>query len=228
MLVVAEDKPIERSEIVKGYEVSKGEYVVIDEEDLKKIAPPTASTMDVLQFVKADEVDPIYFEHSYYVAADEKVSKPYSLFWQALKETSHWAIAKLSMHGRENIVLLRSTDDGLVLHTLFYPNESPRVEPPGRPEKRQLEKRVGPGKKPGAAHGRAIQAPGVARRISRKRGKNDRAKAEGSKGKTNPAAQAREGSGPDGSPKAKSQSLESRKAESRQNPESSLVRSGRR
>jgi DNA end-binding protein Ku len=118
-----EDKPIERSEIVKGYEVGKGEYVVVDDEELKSMAPATAMTMDVLQFVKAEEVDPIYFEHSYYVAADEKVSKPYVLFFEALKETRHWAIAKLSMHGRENIVLLRFSDYGLVLHTLFYPDE---------------------------------------------------------------------------------------------------------
>jgi DNA end-binding protein Ku len=57
-----ENKPIERSEIEKGYEVSKGEYVVLDDEELKKIAPPTATTMDVLQFVGSDDVDPIYFE----------------------------------------------------------------------------------------------------------------------------------------------------------------------
>src|SRR5689334_19538740 len=74
-----ENKPIERSEIVKGYEASKGEYVVVDDEDLKKIAPPTASTMDILQFVKNDEVDPIFFESSYYVAPEEKVSKAFSL-----------------------------------------------------------------------------------------------------------------------------------------------------
>src|SRR5580698_503800 len=84
---VEEDKPIERSEIVKGYEASKDEYVVIDDDDLKKIAPPTASTMEILQFVKNGEVDPILFESSYYVAPDEKVSKPYALFLAALEET---------------------------------------------------------------------------------------------------------------------------------------------
>src|SRR6516165_10342125 len=66
-----ENKPIEREDIIKGFEVRKGEHVVIDDEDLRKIAPPTATSMDILQFVKSDQVDPIYFERSYYVAAEE-------------------------------------------------------------------------------------------------------------------------------------------------------------
>ena len=118
-----ENKPIERSQIVKGYETGKGEYVVVEDEELKKIAPPTASTMEVSQFVDRDEVDPIWFERSYYVAGDEKVSKPYLLFLQALKETRRVAVARLSMHGRENVVLIRAAEEGMVLHTLFYPDE---------------------------------------------------------------------------------------------------------
>lgn len=118
-----EDKPIERSEIVKGYEVEKGEYVTVDDEELKKIAPTTATTMEVLQFVANDDVDPLLFESSYYVAAEEKVSKPYTLFMAALTETKHDAIAKVAMHNREHIVLIRPADGGLVLHTLYYEDE---------------------------------------------------------------------------------------------------------
>src|SRR5207253_1128426 len=118
-----EDKPIERSEIVKGYEASKGEYVVVDDEDLKKIAPPTASTMDILQFVKNDEVDPIFFESSYYVAPEEKVSKAYSLFTAVLKDTKRDAIAKIAMHNREHVVLIRPAEGALVMHTLYYSDE---------------------------------------------------------------------------------------------------------
>src|SRR5229473_6363272 len=72
-----EDKPINRSEIVKGYETSKNKYVVVEDEELKKIAPTTATTMDILQFVASDAVDPILFESSYYVAAEDKTAKPY-------------------------------------------------------------------------------------------------------------------------------------------------------
>ena len=75
-----ENKPIDRSDIVKGYEASKGEYVVVDDEELKKIAPPTATTMDIVQFVRNDEVDPIYFESSYFVGPEENAAKPYQLF----------------------------------------------------------------------------------------------------------------------------------------------------
>ena len=118
-----EDKPIERSEIVKGYEYSKGRYVIVEDEELKKIAPPTATTMEVVQFVAADEVDPIYFERSYYVAPDEKLSKPYSLFMHALVETEFYAIAKVSMHNREHVVVIRAAEEGMILHTLYYSDE---------------------------------------------------------------------------------------------------------
>jgi DNA end-binding protein Ku len=118
-----ENKPIERSEMVKGYETSKGEYVVVEDEELKAIAPPTANTMEIVQFVKDAEVDAIYFERSYYVSPGDKMSKPYSLFVKALKETKHSAIGKVAMHGREDIVLIRTAEDQLLLHTLYYPDE---------------------------------------------------------------------------------------------------------
>ncbi len=71
-----ENKPIERADIIKGYEVEKGEYVTVEDEELRKIAPTTATTMEVLQFVASDDVDPLLFESSYYVAPEEKVLRP--------------------------------------------------------------------------------------------------------------------------------------------------------
>ncbi len=118
-----EDKPVDRSEIIKGYEISKGKYVAIEEEDLKKIAPPTAGTMEIVQFVRDKEVDPVFFESSYYVAPDENVSKPYHLFFQALTESEYSALAKVTMHAREHAVLIRAAKRSLLMHTLFYPNE---------------------------------------------------------------------------------------------------------
>jgi len=118
-----EDKPIDRSDIVKGYETSKGEYVVVEDEELKKVAPATATTMEIVQFVRNDQVDPIYFESSYYVGPEENAGKPYQLFLQALTLTKYHALAKLAMHGREHIVLLRPGEGTMILHTLFYPNE---------------------------------------------------------------------------------------------------------
>jgi DNA end-binding protein Ku len=120
---VKEDRPIERSDIEKGYEVSKGKYVVVEDEELAKIAPATASTMEILQFVDKEDVDPIYFEKSYYIAAEDKTAKPYVLFLAALTATKQNAVAKIAMHNREHIVLIRATDGGLLLHTLYYPAE---------------------------------------------------------------------------------------------------------
>src|SRR5947207_12285229 len=103
----AEDKPVPRSELVKGYEYEKDHYVVIDEEDIKKVAPKTARVMEILEFVKSDQVDPIYLESSYYVAPDEGGEKPYALLFQALRESKYYALAKVAMHNREHIIILR-------------------------------------------------------------------------------------------------------------------------
>lgn len=124
---VEEDKPVPRDEIVKGFETSKDQYIEVEEEELDAIAPPTATTMDIQQFVAADEVDPIYFESSYYVAPDEKVSKPYALFQTVLKETGRQAIAKVAMHRREHVVVIRPMEDGLVLHTMYFEDELHRA-----------------------------------------------------------------------------------------------------
>jgi DNA end-binding protein Ku len=80
----AENRVVERSEIVKGYEYRKDEYVVIEPEEIKKIEPKTAKTMEILEFVKADEVDPVFFESSYYLMPEEAGRRPYALLTKAL------------------------------------------------------------------------------------------------------------------------------------------------
>src|SRR5437588_13068597 len=94
----AEEKVIERSETVKGYEFRKGEYVVIEPEEIKKIEPKTAKAMEILEFVKQEEIDPVYFESSYYLAPDEAAKKPYALLEKAVKDTGYVGVAKLDMH----------------------------------------------------------------------------------------------------------------------------------
>jgi len=89
-----EDKPIQRSEIVKGYEYEKDKYVVIEDEDIKKVAPKTAKTMEVLEFVKASEVDAIFFESSYYMAPEEAGEKAYALLFEALRQSGCVGVAK--------------------------------------------------------------------------------------------------------------------------------------
>ena len=122
----AEDKPIPRSEIVKGYEYEKDRYVVIEDEEIKKVAPATAKVMEILEFVKSDEVDPIYLETSYYMAPDEAGEKPYALLFDALKRTGYVGVAKIAMHNREHIVILRPGQNGVLMHTMYFATRSAR------------------------------------------------------------------------------------------------------
>lgn len=124
----SEDKPIERSDIVKGYEYDKGKYVVIEEEDIRKVQPKTARVMEILEFVKAADVDPVYFENSYYISPDEAGEKPYALLFDALKRTGYVGVAKVTMHNREHIVILRPGMRGILLHTMYYAHEIRAVE----------------------------------------------------------------------------------------------------
>ncbi|HYL93190.1 MAG TPA: Ku protein [Alphaproteobacteria bacterium] len=124
----AEDKPIQRSEIVKGYEYEKDKYVVIDEEEVKKVAPKTAKTMEIQEFVKSADVDPIFFESSYYMAPDEAGEKPYALLFEAMRMTGCLGVAKVAMHNREHVVILRPGSNGILLHTMYYRDEIRQVD----------------------------------------------------------------------------------------------------
>jgi DNA end-binding protein Ku len=127
-----DERVVERSEIVKGFEYRKGEYVVVEPEDIKKIEPKTAKAMEILEFVKQSDVDPIYFESSYYLMPEEAGRRPYALLARALDETKYLAIAKLTMHNREYTVLLRPADGGIMLHTMYYEEEVKRLESFGK------------------------------------------------------------------------------------------------
>ena len=124
----AEDKPVPRSELVKGYEYEKDRYVVIDDEEIKKMAPPTAKVMEILEFVKAAEVDPVYFESSFYMAPDDAGEKPYALLYNVLRTSGYVGVAKVAMHTREHFVLFRPGTTGLMMHTMYYTHEIRQVE----------------------------------------------------------------------------------------------------
>ncbi len=131
---LADGKVVERSEIVKGYEYRKDEYVVIEPDEIKKIEPKTAKTMEILEFVKSTEVDPVFFESSYYMLPEEAGRRPYALLTKALEESEYVAIAKLTMHNREYTVFLRPHEGGMMLHTMYYAEEVRKVEGFGAPD----------------------------------------------------------------------------------------------
>src|SRR6201998_3257566 len=130
----AEGVVVDRSDTVKGYEFRKDEYIVIEPEEIKKIEPQTAKTMEILEFVKAGDVDPVYFESSYYMMPEEAGRRPYALLTKALEESEYVAIAKLTMHNREYTVFLRPHEGGLMLHTMYYAEEVKKVEGFGAPD----------------------------------------------------------------------------------------------
>lgn len=119
----ADEEPVSRAELVKGYEYEKGQYVVLEDEELRSITPQTSKEMEIVEFVRMAEIDPIFLETSYYVAPDEAGERPYSLLFEALKETGYVGLAQLAMHSREHIVILRPGSTGLIAHTMFYPDE---------------------------------------------------------------------------------------------------------
>jgi DNA end-binding protein Ku len=117
------NRSVERSEIVKGYEYEKDQYTLFTEAELDKIQPPSAKIMEILEFVKLEEMDPLYFDASYYVTPEDAGLKAYQLLMMAMQETGYGAIAKLYMHQREHIVIIRPGTKGLTLHTMYYSNE---------------------------------------------------------------------------------------------------------
>lgn len=117
------NRVVERSEVVKGYEEKKGHYILIEPEEIKKILPESSRVMDILAFVKASEIDPLFFDSSFFVVADKESQKAYQLLTKTLEDTERVAIAKITMHQREYTAFIRPYDHGLALHTMYYANE---------------------------------------------------------------------------------------------------------
>lgn len=122
------DRMVDRSEVIKGYEYETGQYVLVDGDEIKQILPASSRSMEILAFVDADKVDPIYFDSSYLAVPDADAAKPYALLVRALKDTNKMAVAKLTMHQREYTVFVRYRDNGLTLHTTYYANEINSVD----------------------------------------------------------------------------------------------------
>ena len=125
---------VERNELVKGFEVEKDRYVIVDDEEVKAIAPASSDTMEILEFVKAEGIDPIYFDSSYFMVAEEAGKKAYHLLLETMKKSGYSAIAKITMHQREFTTVVRPNSHGLLLHTMFYPEEVREVSEFGHDE----------------------------------------------------------------------------------------------
>ena len=109
--------------IVKGYEISPGQYVVVGDEDLKALAPKASRTIEIEDFVELDEIDPIFFESPYYLSPDPGAAKAYQLLVRAMTELRKVAIGRVVMRSKESLVAIRPLDGVLCLETMRYADE---------------------------------------------------------------------------------------------------------
>jgi DNA end-binding protein Ku len=129
------NRQVDRSEVVRGYEYEKGKYVVINEDEIKKITPRSSTVMEIAAFVKQEQIDPIYFDASYFMLPDKESEKPYALLLKTLEDSNRVGIATVTMHQREYTVFIRPRNNGLTIHTMYYANEIREVAGYGKAEK---------------------------------------------------------------------------------------------
>ncbi len=135
------ERAVEWGEVARGYEYAREEHVVMTEEDFDKLPLPSKQAVELSAFVKADDIDPIFYEKSYYLEPDAKGVKPFALLMQALKEKGLTGIAKIAVRNKEQLCALRPMDGTLILETLFYPDEI-RAEKTELPDVKISEKEL--------------------------------------------------------------------------------------
>jgi DNA end-binding protein Ku len=116
------ERDVEADELVKGWEFSKGQYVMVEESDLEGVALKRSQTIEILRFVELAQVDPVYFDRTYYLAPAEAPAarRPYVLLLEAMKDSGMAAVGKFVLWGKENLCLIRPIEDSLALETLFF------------------------------------------------------------------------------------------------------------
>jgi DNA end-binding protein Ku len=114
---------VEREDLIRGYEVSKDQYIQVTDEELKALEGEVSEEIEIAEFVPLEKVDPIYFERSYYLGPDRGGEKAYRLLADTMAQVGKVALAKFVLRGKENLVIVRSARNGLVLHTMYFADE---------------------------------------------------------------------------------------------------------
>jgi DNA end-binding protein Ku len=119
------EREVEPDELVKGWEVAKGEFVLVEESDLESVALTRSQSIDILRFVKLADVDPVYFDRTYYLApaSADAARRPYVLLLRAMQETGMAAVGKFVLWGKENLCLIRAQGEALAMETLFFADD---------------------------------------------------------------------------------------------------------
>ncbi|MBP1933403.1 Ku protein [Ammoniphilus resinae] len=133
------DREVQNEEIVKGYEYEPGRFVLMENEEIDAITPETRKTIEILDFVHLEQIDPIYFDKTYFLSPQETGDKAYSLLREAMKRAGKIAIAKITIRSKESLAAVRLYENCIVMETIFYPDEVRSVEHvPGLPGNMEL------------------------------------------------------------------------------------------
>ncbi len=130
------DTEVGPEEMIKGYEVSKGRFVTVEEDELARFSAKQEKTIEILEFVALTDIDPVYFERAYWVEPQERAERPYALLLQAMERSGRAAIGRFVLSTKEHLVLVRAMDGALVIETLYYP-EDIRID-----EQREIQERI--------------------------------------------------------------------------------------
>ncbi|WNF39023.1 Ku protein [Bacillaceae bacterium IKA-2] len=136
------NKEVENNEIVKGYEYEPGKFVLLDAEDFEKLEQEQTKSVEIIDFVKLAEIDPIYYNRSYFIGPNENGQKAYTLLKQAMEQSGKIGVAKITIRSKQHLAVVRVYKTALVLETIFFPDEVRNVDQvPSIPETLELSKR---------------------------------------------------------------------------------------
>jgi DNA end-binding protein Ku len=130
---------VDPDDIIRGFELEKGRYVELTEEDIERLDVELTHSIDICDFVSIDEIDPLYFRKAYYLLPQDGAEKPYRLLVKALEETGRVAIAKVVIRNKQHLACLRPVDGALVLETMYYADEVRQPEAAPKPDVRSAE-----------------------------------------------------------------------------------------
>ncbi|MCE5318566.1 MAG: Ku protein [Parachlamydia sp.] len=136
-----DDKEIGYQDMVKGYEYQKGEYVVFDKEDFKRLDKKKTETIEIVQFTKSEEIDPIFFAKPYYLEPDKGGGKPYALLREALKSSDTVAVVKFVFRNKQHLGIIKPYGEALILDQMRYASEMRETKDLELPEKKLLDKK---------------------------------------------------------------------------------------
>jgi DNA end-binding protein Ku len=140
-VAAADGQEVPYDQIVKGYEVEDGMYVVIDDEDLKKASPKKTQSVEILSFANEDEIDSVYFDKPYYLGPEKNAARAYSLLREALKSSKKVAVAKFILRTKENLAIIKPEGDALILNQIRYQSEIREADGLNLPGKDQVQEK---------------------------------------------------------------------------------------